>query len=225
MKTLRIILSSIIGLTFLALFLEGFNSSFPVALAAGGITFLTGMLMFSPSGNKKSKPQNIKPRPKPNPKPKKAPKSADDDEFVCDGITRGELNRIVRDGKAQVSRIEDVGLKIMNHKVRIEVLEICTAANDIFNNFITDPLDIKTSRRFLLYYLDTTERIVSKYYELSKSTYLSDDAKKTLKNVESTLVLIKDSFRSHLKKLTDNDIMDLEAEVTVLKNTIKREGI
>jgi 5-bromo-4-chloroindolyl phosphate hydrolysis protein len=113
----------------------------------------------------------------------------------------------------------------MNHKVRIDVLEICTAANDIFNNFITDPLDIKTSRRFLLYYLDTTERIVSKYYELSKSTYLSDDAKKTLKNVESTLVLIKDSFRSHLKKLTDNDIMDLEAEVTVLKNTIKREGI
>ena len=48
---------------------------------------------------------------------------------------------------------------------------------------------------------------------------------KDIKNVESTLVLIKDSFRSHLKKLTDNDIMDLEAEVTVLKNTIKREGI
>ena len=46
---------------------------------------------------------------------------------------------------------------------------------------------------------------------------------KDIKNVESTLVLIKDSFRSHLKKLTDNDIMDLEAEVTVLKNTIKRE--
>ncbi len=217
MKTLRIILSSIIGLTFLALFLEGFNSPVPVAIGAGGVTFLAGMLMFSPSGNKKPKKKTIKAQ--------RATKSAADDEFVCDGITRGELNRIVREGKTQVKRIEDVGLKIMNHKVRIDVLEICTTANDIFDNFITDPLDIKTSRRFLLYYLDTTERIVSKYYELGKSAYLSDNAKNTLKNVESTLVLIKDSFRSHLKKLTDNDIMDLEAEVTVLKNAIQREGI
>ncbi|HZK27915.1 MAG TPA: 5-bromo-4-chloroindolyl phosphate hydrolysis family protein [Thermoclostridium sp.] len=217
MKTLRIILSSIIGLTFLALFLEGFNSPVPVAIGAGGVTFLAGMLMFSPSGNKKPMKKTVKAQ--------RATKSATDDEFVCDGITRGELNRIVREGKTQVKRIEDVGLKIMNHKVRIDVLEICTTANDIFDNFITDPLDIKTSRRFLLYYLDTTERIVSKYYELGKSAYLSDNAKNTLKNVESTLVLIKDSFRSHLKKLTDNDIMDLEAEVTVLKNAIQREGI
>ena len=51
MKTLRIILSSIIGLNSFSLFLEGF-SSFPVVLSSGGITFLTGMLMFSPSGNK-----------------------------------------------------------------------------------------------------------------------------------------------------------------------------
>ena len=76
-----------------------------------------------------------------------------------------------------------------------------------------------------MYYLETTERIVAKYYELSKATYLSDEAKKTLKNVESTLVLIKDSFRNHLKKLTENDILDLEAEVKVLQNAIKREGI
>ena len=113
----------------------------------------------------------------------------------------------------------------MNHNVRIEILEICTVANDIFDNFVKDPKDIKASRRFLIYYLDTTERIVAKYYELSRSTYLSDEAKKTLKNVENTLVLIKDSFRSHLKKLTENDVMDLEAEVKVLQNTIKREGI
>ncbi|WP_252891245.1 5-bromo-4-chloroindolyl phosphate hydrolysis family protein [Thermoclostridium stercorarium] len=88
-----------------------------------------------------------------------------------------------------------------------------------------DPRDIKESRRFLLYYLDTTERIVSKYYELSNTSYLSDEAKKTLKDVESTLVLIKDSFRNHLKKLTENDVLDLEAEIRVLQNTIKREGI
>lgn len=222
MKTLRIILSSIIGLTFFALFMEGFNSSVPVALGAGSVTFIAGMLLFSPSMNKKEKKSGVKPAPK---QKKKTMPMPDDEELVCDGITRGQLRRIVREGKEQVGRIEDIGLKIMNHRVRIDILEICTAAGDIFDDFLKDPKDIKESRRFILYYLDTTERIVSKYYELTKATYLSDDAKKTLKNVETTLVLIKDSFRNHLKKLTENDVMDLDAEVKVLQNTIKREGI
>ncbi|ANX00575.1 5-bromo-4-chloroindolyl phosphate hydrolysis family protein [Thermoclostridium stercorarium] len=222
MKALRLILSTIISLTFLALFLEGFHSSLPAAILAGGLSFLGGMLMFSPDRKtKETKKTQLKP-PKNRKKVIPAP---GDDEFVCEGVTRGELKRIVREGKEQVNRIEETGLKIMNHTVRVDVLEICSIANDIFDNFLKDPRDIKESRRFLLYYLDTTERIVSKYYELSNTSYLSDEAKKTLKDVESTLVLIKDSFRNHLKKLTENDVLDLEAEIRVLQNTIKREGI
>jgi 5-bromo-4-chloroindolyl phosphate hydrolysis protein len=111
------------------------------------------------------------------------------------------------------------------HDVRVNILEICATANDIFDEFVKDPKDVKRARRFILYYLDTTERIVSKYYQLGKTPYLSDDAKKTLKNVENTLDLIKDTFRKQLKKLTENDVMDLDAEVKVLQNTIKQEGI
>jgi len=225
MKTLRIILSSIIGLTFFALFLEGFHSSLPVALGAGSVTFIAGMLMFSPAKSKEQKKAQAKPESKQPKQKKRDTPMPGDDELVCDGITRGDLRRIVREGKEQVGRIEEIGLKIMNHNLRVEILEICTVAGDIFDNFLKDPKDIKESRRFLIYYLDTTERIVSKYYELSRMTYLSDEAKNTLKNVESTLTLIKDSFRSHLKKLTENDVLDLEAEVKVLQNTIKREGI
>jgi 5-bromo-4-chloroindolyl phosphate hydrolysis protein len=222
MKALGLILSIIVGLTFFALFLEGFQSPFPVSVGAGGIAFIAGMLMFMPSKKqKKQKPQKVKPAPK----QKKKPVSMPDDEFVCDGITRGEQKRIVREGKEQVKHIEDVGLKIMKHSVRIDVLEICTTANDIFEDFIKDPKDIKEARRFILYYLDTTERIVSKYYQLSKAPYLSEEALNTLKNVEHTLGMIKDTFRKQLKKLTENDILDLDAEVKVLQNTIKQEGI
>ena len=219
MRTLGFVLSLIIGFTFFALFLEGFQSSLPVAAGAGVISFIAGLLMFIPSKKRPVK-SNVKQAPK-----QKKTSMPDDDELVCDGITRGELRRIVKNGKEQVKRIEDIGLKVMKHDVRINILEICTAANDIFDDFVKDPKDINVARRFILYYLDTTERIVTKYYQLSKAPYLSDDAKKTLNNVESTLVMIKDTFRTQLKKLTENDVLDLDAEVKVLKNTIKQEGI
>jgi len=221
MKTLSFALSVVIGFTFFALFLEGFQSPLPVAAGAGVVSFIAGLLIFMPSKKQPAKKADVKQAPK----PKKRPSMPDDDELVCDGITRGELRRIVRDGKEQVKRIEDIGLKVMKHDVRINILEICTAANDIFDDFVKDPKDINVARRFILYYLDTTERIVTKYYELSNAPYLSDEAKRTLGNVESTLVMIKDTFRKQLKKLTENDVLDLDAEVKVLKNTIKQEGI
>jgi len=222
MRALSFILSFIIGLTFYVLFAEGFRASVPVSGIAGIISFVAGMLIFSPSKNQTEKQPKVKPAPKQKRQPFPNP---GDDEFVCEGITRGELKNIVRNGKAQVKRIEDIALNIMKHDVRIDILEICTTANDIFDDFVKDPKDIKAARRFILYYLDTTERIVSKYYQLSNAPYLSDEAKTTLKNVENTLGLIKDTFRKQLKKLTENDVLDLDAEVKVLQNTIKQEGI
>lgn len=222
MRALSFILSLVTGLTFFVLFAEGFRASVPVSGIAGIISFIAGMFMFSPSKKDKQSQPKVKPAPKQNKQPFPSP---GDDEFVCEGITRGELKRIVKNGKEQVKRIEDVALNIMKHNVRIDILDICATANDIFDDFVKDPKDIKAARRFILYYLDTTERIVTKYYQLSKAPYLSDEAKTTLKNVENTLGMIKDTFRKQLKKLTENDVLDLDAEVKVLQNTIKQEGI
>jgi 5-bromo-4-chloroindolyl phosphate hydrolysis protein len=222
MRLLGFILSIIIGLTFFALFSEGFRTGGGIAGVAGIISFIAGMFIFSSSKKQTERKSNAKPAPKQKKQP--IPKPGDQ-EFVYEGLTRGELNSIVRNGKEQVKRIEDIGLKIMKHDVRINILEICTTSNDIFDGFIKDPGDVRVARRFILYYLDTTERIVTKYYQLSQALYLSEDAKATLKNVEQTLGMIKDTFRRQLKKLTENDVLDLDAEVKVLQNTIKQEGI
>ncbi len=224
MRTLSIVLSLIIAFTFFAMFLQGFQSSLYVAAAAGLISFIGGMLMFSSAKKDKQKVKQPMPRPAPKQTKKPIPRP-DDEEFVFEGMTRGEFRRIINDGRDQIKRIEDIGLKIMKHDVRVNILEICTTATDIFDDFVKDPKDIKEARRFILYYLDTTERIVTKYFQLGGAPYLSEEARKTLKNVEQTLDMIKDTFRKQLKKLTENDVLDLDAEVKVLQNTIKQEGI
>ena len=224
MRTLSVVLSLVIAFTFFAMFLQGFQSSLFVAAGAGLVSFIGGMLMFSSAkkGKANAKQPAARPAPKQNKKPTPKP---DDEELVFEGMTRAEFRRIINDGRDQIKRIEDIGLKIMKHDVRVNILEICTTATDIFDDFVKDPKDIKEARRFTLYYLDTTERIVTKYYQLGNAPYLSQDAKTTLKNVEQTLDMIKDTFRKQLKKLTENDVLDLEAEVKVLQNTIKQEGI
>ena len=155
--------------------------------------------MFTPKNDKKinkQKQPKVKPAPKQN---RRSASQPDDDQFIIPGMTRGEFRKIIVDGRAQIKRIEDVGLKIMKHNVRVDILEICTTASDIFDGFVKDPKDIRVARRFTLYYLDTTERIVTKYYQLGKAPYLSEEAKNK-KNVEQTLGMIG-AFKA-IEKLT-----------------------
>ena len=161
---------------------------------------------------------------KENKKVKIENKKEDPNEFVCEGITRKAFNEIINSGRAQIKRIEEIGLKIMDHKVRINILDICQVANEIYDDFIQDPKDIKTSRRFINYYLETTEKIVDKYYKLANCEYLTKEGTESLQEVEKTLELIEESFKKHLKKLLDNDILDLDAEIKVLKDTMKAES-
>ena len=79
MRTLGFVLSIIIGFTFFALFLQGFQSPPPVAVVAGVITFIAGVLMFMPSKKKPVKKANVKQAPK-----QKKTLMPDDDELVCD---------------------------------------------------------------------------------------------------------------------------------------------
>jgi len=113
---------------------------------------------------------------------------------------------------------------VKNDKIKHTIQEIIVVLKKILNDIEKDPANIKRTRRFLSYYLETTLKIITKYYELSKEEIVSDDLKKSLVKVESTLDSLKNTFVSYYKKLLDDDAMDLDAEIEVLEKTIKMEN-
>ena len=146
-------------------------------------------------------------------------------EFVADGLTQDHVDQVVAAGKEQVKRIKNLSMKIGDVKVRDEVKGICRTADEIFDNFVEDPKDIKTARKFLSYYLDTTERILDRYVTISSKSVRDSDIEETLAKVEDMLSLIDETFKKQMKKLLEDDVLDLDIELEVLEKTIKSEGI
>ena len=140
-------------------------------------------------------------------------------------LTKDEFEGTIRDGKKKIQAIRDTGEKIRNPEVRVGIEKICKVMDDIFDNFVKNPNDIKMARKFLDYYLDTVKRIVELYYELSGKEGYTEKEREVLGKAEKLLGQIESTFQKQLGKLQEGDYLDLETELEVLETTMKMEGI
>lgn len=145
--------------------------------------------------------------------------------FLADGVTKQQVEEIIRTGKKKVRRIRDIAVRIQKKEIKEQVERICSTADAIFEDFKQDPADVKVARKFLSYYLDTTESILKKYVKLSNKNMETEDVKEALERVENVLDKIESTFKKQLEKLLENDVLNLDVEISLLEKTMKSEGI
>ncbi|MDK2866230.1 MAG: hypothetical protein PWP51_3026 [Clostridiales bacterium] len=193
------VLSGLVAGAVFLLFFFVIQSSLLIALGVGILSFIAGQLLF------KKKDTEI--------------------EFVAEGITKAQIEGTVRQGQKKVRQIEQLNEKIRNPQLHDDIASICDTADAIFDNFNEDPKDVKAARKFLSYYLDTTIRILEQYVSISNKKVRGDDIDETLSKVEEMVTLIDETFKKQMKKLLEDDILDLDVELEILEKTIKSEGV
>lgn len=135
------------------------------------------------------------------------------------------IRKTIFEGRKKVSRIRSAANVIRKPEAREKILQICSLADQIFKNFEKDPADMKAGKKFLNYYLDATVNIVEKYKELSRQNLTSKDSTDALNKSDEVLETIREAFEKQLGKLLDNDIMDLDTEISLLEQTFKMENL
>jgi 5-bromo-4-chloroindolyl phosphate hydrolysis protein len=170
-----------------------------LAAAGGGAGLIAGLLIFKPS-----------------PKP--------DMNLSLSGITPEMVAEALRDGRVQVANLRAIGQRITNPVVQFKVKQISDVADKILEDIKKDPGDLKAARPFLNYYLDSTVKILERYAELSAKKILDKDVQISLKRVEALLDSIRLAFHKQLAKLLENDMLDLDTEMSVLEKTIQLDG-
>jgi 5-bromo-4-chloroindolyl phosphate hydrolysis protein len=141
------------------------------------------------------------------------------------GISPRDAQRVIDECTDKVREIRAMTIRIKDNAVAEEVRGIARAAMNIVDNFRKDPKDIKRARQFVNYYLDATVKIVSRYVELSNPQTITPEVEKSLKKVEEILQSVRQSFEKQYQLLLEDDLLDLDTEVEVLKKTMKMEGM
>ncbi|MFC1669111.1 5-bromo-4-chloroindolyl phosphate hydrolysis family protein [Spirochaetota bacterium] len=132
--------------------------------------------------------------------------------------------KMIDDGIRRVVGIRNKTRLIKSNEVARNIQDICKVGIEIFNHVKNSPEEIKKIRQFNNYYLDTTEKIVSQYIDLSNKREGAAEIEESLKKVELLLDPIKKTFDKQLANLLENDLLDLDVEISVLEKTMKMEG-
>ena len=135
-----------------------------------------------------------------------------------------EAEKTVRQGIEKLRNVRNLTLKITSNDVAKQIQDICKTGAEIFEYIRKNPDDLKKAKQFINYYLDTTEKIVNRYVQLSAAKEKSSEVDASLKKVEATLASIDETYKKQLHNLLENDVLDLNTEIKVLETTMKMGG-
>jgi len=133
-------------------------------------------------------------------------------------------NEIHKEGIAKLKNIRSKTRLISDNAVAEKIQNICKIGFEIFDYIEKNPDDLKRARQFINYYLDTTEKIVVQYVELSSKQNPGSEVSETLVKVENVLDSIHKTYEKQLQNLLEDDLLDLNTEIQVLEKTIQLEG-
>lgn len=141
------------------------------------------------------------------------------------GVEASELEAAIKSGRADCNSLQNLAFRIGNPAVRETVQQISELAYQIVEDVKKDPKDLKAARQFFGYYLGAAVKVVASYADLASRQVLDAEAQAACRKVEGELPAIRDAFAKQLQILQENNVIDLDVELSVLKRTIQMEGL
>lgn len=187
------------SLFFLLLFL-GFGWSFPVSLLFAVLLFAAVWLIT-----------------KPERKGKNAGWQPDDQEK--------ELLRSMKEARKDFESIRRSMGRIRDGQLRQQTEEMCRAAGNVLAYLEKHPEKIPAARRFIDYYQDTASALLAKYVELESAGLTEGQTQGLTENMKRAAAALTEAFQKQLGKMVENEVTDMEADVAVLEQVMRMEGL
>lgn len=142
-----------------------------------------------------------------------------------DALSNGEfLNDRLTEAGSDYNRMQRAVCQIQEQPLLRECQDLISRAGSILKYLTDNPEKIPAARRYIDYYQETAANVLEHYAEL-KSTGLSTvETEKVLKSTRESISTLKAAFDLQFEKLMQNELMDMEADLNLLKQTLRSEG-
>ena len=136
-----------------------------------------------------------------------------------------ELDKMIKDGNLAISEMKRLNTSIKDEKISADIDRLEDLSAKIFAQVKSDPSKLPQIRKFMDYYLPTTLKILNAYDRMGAQGVSGENIDATMQRVESMMGTIVTAFEKQLDMLFGSEAMDISADITVLENMMKREGL
>jgi len=137
------------------------------------------------------------------------------------GYSTEEIVQALEEAERKIAVIGQASRNIQNPELKSRLERIQKLAQQIVAVIEEDPRDLRRARRFLNVYLDGAQRVSEGYartHQRSQSAELET-------NFRHVLVTIEEVFAEQHRKLLEHDVVDVDVQIEVLTNQLKRQGV
>jgi len=144
---------------------------------------------------------------------------------VTDGVTAGDVDDYILNSSSRLQAVRRNYYKLKDDAMRRELDLISDRFKKITGIVKEDPADFKAARRYLNTMLSSLDTIVVNSVRLFESPSPSEEGKDMLSKAREGLALIRESADKQINRMYENNILELDVEIEVLKKSLAARGL
>ena len=135
-----------------------------------------------------------------------------------------EIRQLLDDAQADLADIDKAVKEIKTSSVRQDAQALYATGARILTYLEENPDKIKLARRFFTYYLDTAAKLLTRYVDFQETELHSGEVADILQKTAEALPVLNSAFEKQFAHLMQGELLDIEADIELLKSTLKMEG-
>ena len=161
----------------------------------------------------------------------KARESAEKAKAQAEAEARGfkampeDLQQVITEGKAYIKAIREANDAIPDEVISDKLYRMEDVVRKIFEYVRENPDQIDQLRRFMSYYMPTTEKLVKAYQQMDQETILGHNMTKAKTEIAETLDTINEAYEKLYDSMHVDVAMDVASDISVLKTMFAQEGL
>ena len=136
-----------------------------------------------------------------------------------------ELDAVIQQGRDAIRSIRRLNEKIPDAKISSLLQEMENTTKKIFTRLEADKSQLRQCRQFLNYYLPTTIHLLEQYVALQDQGSGTGAVRDAMRKIEDSLSTVNSAFRRLLDSLFEKSVVDITAEITVMEQLLKSQGL
>lgn len=137
------------------------------------------------------------------------------------GYTIEEIGAAVDEANVRIDAINKSRIKIRSTELKERLGRIAALAWNIVDEVEQKPKDLAKVRKFLEVYLDGAQKVTTEY----AAAHAGDKSEELEERFRKLAVTIESAFEEQLRKLRDDEKLDLDVQMEVLSTQLKEEGV
>ena len=137
-----------------------------------------------------------------------------------------DVKSILTEGNTYLNKIRDYNDMVPDtEKFSDQLYTLEATVLSIFKHVKEDPETAGELRRFMNYYLPTTEKLLQSYVDLYRQNGNIENVKNSKAEIEDALDVINEAFEKMLNQLYQDKSWDISSDISVMKTMMKQDAL